>query len=125
MCDLQAVTARLEALENDTTAPDVAAESDDEYVMPAESNSEGDIQFGPASGKRKKTRASGGKRKTRGQLAERRGGRSFAALLLEVARLAVVQFRCTPTSESITLPSPLWTDTIVHRITWSDTCSAH
>lgn len=86
----QAVAARLEALENDAAAPDAAgADSDDEFVLPADSDADEQMQFGPSSSKRKKGHkgGGGGKRKTRGMVAERsgsRGGpRSFATLLEE------------------------------------------
>ena len=89
---VQAVTARLEALENDAAAPDAAGgDSDDEFVLPADSDAEEAMQFGPASSKRRKGQkgSGGGKRKTRGMAAERgssRGSaRTFAALLEDVS----------------------------------------
>lgn len=82
---------RLEALEHDAAAPDAAGgDSDDEFVLPADSDAEEAMQFGPASSKRKKgQKGGGGKRKTRGMAAERGGGsrggvRTFAALLEDV-----------------------------------------
>jgi len=89
---VQAVAARLEALENDAAAPDAAAnDSDDEFSMPADSDGEEGVQFGPAGSKRRKQKSSG-KRKTRGMAAERssRGGpRTFATILEEVGFLCL------------------------------------
>jgi hypothetical protein len=89
---VQAVAARLEALENDAAAPDAAGgDTDDEFVLPADSDAEETMQFGPASGKRRKGQKGGGgmKRKTRGMAAERTGSRgnarTFAALLEDVS----------------------------------------
>lgn len=88
------MAARLEALENDAAAPDSAGGgSDDDFVLPADSDADEAMQFGPASSKRKKGQkgGGGGKRKTRGMAAERsgsRGGeRTFAALLEDVRHL--------------------------------------
>lgn len=83
------MAARLEALETDAAAPDAAAaDSDDEFTMPADSDADEGVQFGPGAGtnKRKKHKP-GGKRKTRGMAAERgsrAGPRSFVTLLEEV-----------------------------------------
>lgn len=85
------MAARLEALENDAAAPDAAAnDSDDEFSMPADSDGEEGVQFGPAAGSRRSKQKSSGKRKTRGMAAERssRGGpRTFATILEEVGFL--------------------------------------
>lgn len=81
---LQALTARLNALENDAAVPDTfgAASDDEEFELPAESDDEdGGIT---ATKKKKKRKVDGGMRKTRGMIADKtRGPKAFKDWLEE------------------------------------------
>ncbi|KAK9862394.1 hypothetical protein WJX84_009268 [Apatococcus fuscideae] len=77
----QAATARLDRLEDDQDAAEILGQqSDDEFRL--EDSDEGP-QPGEGRKRKKGAKRPGAKRKTRGQLAEQRGPKSFATMLDE------------------------------------------